>query len=43
MNRFLPIQSQDLSYSFNQPHILHNSNPIFSAMDLNHIGAFGLY
>jgi hypothetical protein len=39
--RFQPLQEADLEFTFNEIHVLHNSNPIFSAMDLLHIGAFG--
>jgi len=39
--RFIPLQEADLSFVFNEIYILHNSNPIFSTMDLSHIGAFG--
>jgi dienelactone hydrolase len=40
-NKFIPLQAADLSYVFKKIHTLHNSNAIFSAMDLKHIGAFG--
>lgn len=39
--KFLPLQLQDLAYVFQQLPLLHHSNPVFSAMDLEHVGAFG--
>lgn len=39
--KFLPLQMQDLSYVFKNIHTLHDSDAVFSAIDLNHIGAFG--
>lgn len=39
--RFVPLQTSDLEFVYNQIHVLHDSNPIFSNMDLTRIGAFG--
>jgi hypothetical protein len=39
--KFVDIPRQDLIYVFNKLHALNNSNLIFSAMDLTHMGLFG--
>lgn len=31
----------DIDYTYNKIHDLHNQNPLFTAMDLQHIGLFG--
>jgi hypothetical protein len=37
----IPLLIKDLSNVLDQIHYFRNSSPIFNAMDLNHIGAFG--
>lgn len=41
LKKFLPIQKSDLSFVFQKINKEHNSNLIFSSMDLRKIGAFG--
>lgn len=38
---YYPLQQEDSNYVLEKIKILHNTNSIFSAMDLQHIGAFG--
>ena len=40
-NKDVPFDKKVLIYVFKKIHSLHNSNSLFSAMDLNHIGLFG--
>lgn len=40
-HQFVAIPAQDLIYVFNKIHTLNNTNALFSAIDLNHIGLFG--
>lgn len=35
------LPTADFAYVYEQIHIMHDANPIFSAMDLHHVGAFG--
>lgn len=39
--KFVPLQAEDLSYAYHKIYALHDSDPLFASMDLNHIGAFG--
>jgi hypothetical protein len=40
-HKFVDLPAQDLKYVFKKIHTLNNSNLLFSAMDLSHIGLFG--
>ncbi len=39
--KFVPLQAEDVSYVYEKIFSLHSLNPLFSIMDLKHIGAFG--
>lgn len=41
LNKYLPIQSNDLIYVYNQIQLHHQLNSLFQTMDLHRIGAFG--
>ncbi len=41
-NKWITLQSDDLAYVYHKIHKLHGANDLFSSMNINHIGVYGV-